>query len=167
MILAGNPHSVRHLGATEYFRPSVSNTFHGRDIFAPIAGHLAAGVDPSSFGPQISDPVLLPDIGPRQLSLKCWVGPILSVDHFGNIITSFDWDTFDWVSEQPFQAKIDDHIVDKYYPSYSWAAKYEVFVYRGSSNFLEISMNQGNAATHLALTSTTFIELKQILRPKS
>jgi S-adenosylmethionine hydrolase len=71
-----------------YFRvPAASATFHGRDIFAPVAAHLSRGVPPERFGPPISDPVLLPHTRPHEADrLVC--GEVIHIDHFGNVITN-------------------------------------------------------------------------------
>jgi S-adenosylmethionine hydrolase len=70
-----------------YHLTRVSATFHGRDIFAPVAGHLAAGVPLSELGPPVTDPLLLPlprlDVSPGRLE-----GVVVHVDRFGNLITS-------------------------------------------------------------------------------
>ncbi len=70
-----------------YRRETVSATFHGRDIFAPAAAHLAAGVSLEALGPKLSNPVRLP---PPHLALEeeGLRGEVLYIDHFGNVITS-------------------------------------------------------------------------------
>jgi S-adenosylmethionine hydrolase len=55
-----------HLTRKEFFRPHISRTFHGRDIFAPVAGHLSLGVEPSKMGEIMEDPMSLPDVAPIQ-----------------------------------------------------------------------------------------------------
>ena len=79
--------TIVELADTRYRLPWVSQTFHGRDIFAPAAAHLAAGVPIQELGPAVSDPVTLPiphlEIGPQGVS-----GEVLHTDHFGNVITS-------------------------------------------------------------------------------
>ena len=57
---AGGAAVVRRLADRRFWRPRVSDTFHGRDIFAPVAAHLSLGVDPSALGPELADPVELP-----------------------------------------------------------------------------------------------------------
>jgi S-adenosylmethionine hydrolase len=79
---------VRHLTAPAYWRHPVSASFHGRDIFAPVAGHLAAGVDPSRCGPEIDDPVCLETPRPKLVAPGTLQGTILWVDRFGNCITN-------------------------------------------------------------------------------
>src|SRR5207248_559798 len=58
-FLDGSDWAAFELVAAEYRLPAVSRTFHGRDVFAPAAAHVAAGVDPSRLGPRVSDPVRL------------------------------------------------------------------------------------------------------------
>ena len=89
MIYAREKHQVRAITAERFFRQPVSRTFHGRDVFAPVAAHLARGVPPPRFGKLISDyergdfAVPTPN-GPRR-----WTGRVLKVDRFGNLITNF------------------------------------------------------------------------------
>jgi S-adenosylmethionine hydrolase len=75
------------LSEPRYWRHPVSATFHGRDVFAPVAGHLSLGLDPAALGPPVTDWVRLPPpawrVGPGELA-----GEILFVDSFGNLITS-------------------------------------------------------------------------------
>jgi S-adenosylmethionine hydrolase len=64
-----------------------STTFHGRDIFAPVAAHLSLGVELQAFGPALTDLVLLPFVAPRQKG-RTVCGEIIHIDHYGNVITS-------------------------------------------------------------------------------
>ncbi len=79
---------VRHLVAQEYWRHPVSASFHGRDIFAPVAGHLAAGVEPARFGPVIDDPIARDIPRPRMDAGGGIRGVIMWADRFGNCITN-------------------------------------------------------------------------------
>jgi S-adenosylmethionine hydrolase len=80
------PHIV-HLTEPQYWLPQVSSVFHGRDIFAPVAGHLSLGLPIDDLGPPIDDPVTLPP--PRlQHSAGQVGGQIMHVDHFGNLLTN-------------------------------------------------------------------------------
>jgi S-adenosylmethionine hydrolase len=78
---------VVHLDRPEYWLPQVSHVFHGRDIFAPAAGHLAAGVPLRELGSPILDAVRLQLPQPRQAP-GGWYGEIIHVDHFGNLSTN-------------------------------------------------------------------------------
>ncbi len=77
------------LTAPEYRLPVVSRTFHGRDVFAPAAAHLALGVPPDRFGPAVGDPVCLPWPQPRPVAGGV-AGTVIHIDRFGNLVTSID-----------------------------------------------------------------------------
>ncbi len=81
------PIEIVHLDQPRYWRPEISNVFHGRDIFAPVAAHLARGVPLASLGSPLADPVLLPLALPERTpdGLR---GEIAHVDHFGNLATN-------------------------------------------------------------------------------
>jgi S-adenosylmethionine hydrolase len=87
-LASGTVQAVRVITAREYLLPQRSATFHGRDVFAPVAGHLARGVPPERFGPEITDPVRLPIPRPCRDSSDRLVGEIVWIDHFGNCITN-------------------------------------------------------------------------------
>jgi S-adenosyl-L-methionine hydrolase (adenosine-forming) len=78
---------LRHLTAPEFWRLPVSRSFHGRDIFAPVAGHLAAGVGADRFGPPLHDPVRLALPQVRRESDRVH-GQVIWIDHFGNCVTT-------------------------------------------------------------------------------
>lgn len=76
-----------HLDQPRYWLENISNVFHGRDIFAPIAGHLAAGVPLEELGSPIDNPVRLNFNQPKRM-VYGWRGEIIHLDHFGNIHTN-------------------------------------------------------------------------------
>jgi S-adenosyl-L-methionine hydrolase (adenosine-forming) len=84
----GTLRTVRAITAREYLLPDVSATFHGRDVFAPVAGHLACGVPPEQFGPEISDAVHLAIPRPRLDESGGLTGQVMWIDRFGNCITN-------------------------------------------------------------------------------
>ena len=127
-----------HITASEYFRHPVSTTFHGRDIFAPVAGALSNELDPSSFGPRISDPVRLSTSREPQ---------IIHIDHFGNLITSITRKDFIdgatlLVNGKPIR------VFRKYFGE---EESDEPFGIWGSAGFLEIAVNGGSAAEILGV----------------
>jgi S-adenosyl-L-methionine hydrolase (adenosine-forming) len=75
------------LSAPEFRLPVVSRTFHGRDLFAPAAAHLALGVPPDRFGAEVADPVRLPWPGAHRVAGGL-AGEVVHVDRFGNLVTS-------------------------------------------------------------------------------
>lgn len=86
-FIAGDGWEAFELSAPEYRRPSVSRTFHGRDIFAPAAAHVARGVALARFGPPVKDPVRLAWPEVREVA-GAVAGAVVHVDRFGNLVTS-------------------------------------------------------------------------------
>src|SRR5262245_18513846 len=80
---------ARHITAEHYFLQPVSNSFHGRDLFAAVAGYLSKGVEPHKFGDEVSDFVRFAAPKPKPASDKLIKGVVLKVDKFGNLITNF------------------------------------------------------------------------------
>jgi S-adenosyl-L-methionine hydrolase (adenosine-forming) len=82
---------------TRYHLATPSATFHGRDIFAPVAAHLANGIPPEDLGTPAAPPLELPDLSPRDVGPGDTVGAVLAIDHFGNLVTNLrapqDWAT--------------------------------------------------------------------------
>ena len=83
------PTSFIHLDRREYWLPEVSNVFHGRDIFAPVAAYLATGVDMHLLGTAINDPIRLEIPQPEAVS-GGWRGQVIHIDHFGNLSTNLN-----------------------------------------------------------------------------
>ena len=79
---------VFHLTKEEYFRPRVSATFHGRDVFAPVAGALSTGVGPEQLGEEIADYVRLPHLKLKLLGGNIVEASIIHIDRFGNCVTN-------------------------------------------------------------------------------
>lgn len=89
---------VRDLRAVEFFLEKVSSTFHGRDVFSPVAGYLSAGENPEDFGPVIVNPVKLEIPRSHVRPGGNIEGEVVHVDHFGNLITNIDTGVF-WNGE--------------------------------------------------------------------
>jgi hypothetical protein len=142
MIFAREEHAVRLIQNREYFPEPVSHTFHGRDIFAPVAAHLAAGVGISLIGEILANYVRPSFEKPRQTGPGTWEGEILKVDHFGNVITNFHADEFPAFEELALGAARVCRLVR----SYAEANAGELVAIAGSSGYLEVSVKQESAA---------------------
>lgn len=159
MIYAGKP-KVRVISSDRYFRKPVSQTFHGRDIFAPVGAHLAKGVAPARMGPRISD-FLWPNFGAPECTGKhAWTGLILKIDHFGNVITNFRARDFPDLEQGTFELVAGPHVVTRMQRNYAEARPGELFAIVGSSGYLEISMHQAPAAKTLGCAVGAPIELR-------
>lgn len=85
---AGWPMTFYHLDQKQFWLPDVSHIFHGRDIFAPVAAHLAAGLaELKDMGTRIEDPILLP-LSPVERTESSLIGEVIHIDHFGNLATN-------------------------------------------------------------------------------
>ncbi len=82
------PFRVFHLTNESFFRTEVSATFHGRDVFAPVAGALSRGVRAEEMGPEVEDYVRLPSAAPARLEDGTLAGTVIHVDRFGNCVTN-------------------------------------------------------------------------------
>jgi S-adenosyl-L-methionine hydrolase (adenosine-forming) len=141
--------SVRHITAEHYFRQPVSNTFHGRDIFAVIAAYISKGVELAKFGDEITDYVRFAAPKPKPAGPGSWKGVVLKIDKFGNIITNVtpkDIPEMFQTPGRPFKIMVGKAEVTKIHSNYAEGAQSEVFAILGSAGFLEISMNRGAAA---------------------
>lgn len=140
---------VRHITSEHYFRQPVSHTFHGRDVFAPVAAYLSKGVDGLKFGEEITDYVRFAAPKPKVAGPNAWKAVVLKTDKFGNLITNITRkdipQVFDGLS-QPFRITVGKAEVTKLYSSYSAGNPGEIFAILGSTGFLEISANKGPAS---------------------
>lgn len=156
---------VRHVTADHYFLKPVSNTFHGRDIFAPIAGWLSRGIEVGKLGETITDYVRFVPPKPRRLEDGQVRGAVIKVDKFGNLITNIGAaDLPELFASTPpaFEINLNQHTVARMYPSYSMGKSSELFAIIGSSGFVEICQNRASAAKSLGATRGT--ELKASLK---
>ena len=146
---------VRHLTADHYWLNPVSKTFHGRDIFAPVAGWLSKGVAPENFGNLITDyvKIALPRPARRREADKLWIdGAVLRVDKFGNLITNITPEDVPELFAQNaprFRIIINQREVAGVRQSFAEGQPSEIFAIVGSSGFLEIDTNRGSAAEAL------------------
>jgi S-adenosylmethionine hydrolase len=140
------PWRAFELLANEFRGAHVSSTFHGRDIFAPAAAHLARGVDPARLGPPVTDPVRLVwsevRVGEGRVG-----GAVLHVDRFGNLVTSIRAEAI-----AALGSGLAVRVAGKSLPlvrTYGDLGRGDPGALVGSSNRLEIAVNSGNAAKTL------------------
>ncbi len=160
IIEAGHDIKTLHLTETRYFRPDISSTFHGRDVFAPVAGYLSKGVDPFDMGPVIHDPVRLRLPSPFRKGGSLY-GRIVRVDHFGNLITNIRRGDIEGFSGggRPV-VRVGDLRIEGISKAYAETAKGEALALFGSSGYLEIAVNSGRAVDRLGLEQADIIGSK-------
>lgn len=158
LILAREKHKVRAIAATRYFLNPLSKTFHGRDVFAPVAAHLAKGVAPAKFGKPVEDFLRPPDGNPVRTARRGWTGTVLKVDRFGNMITNFHFDDFARMANG-FEMLAGMTVIRTLASSYQECQPGEPFLIVGSSGYVEISVSQGSAARLLGCGAGAPLEL--------
>lgn len=138
--------TVREISNRSLWLESPSETFHGRDIFAPVAASLAAGVaKPEQVGPVLTKYEQMPDLEAQEAEPGIWHGSVLSIDRFGNVITNFPSNT----SSTTFALAVNGHHINAFHKTFGDAPVGELFAYHGSSGYIEIGMNLQSAARTL------------------
>jgi S-adenosylmethionine hydrolase len=151
---------VRFITQTRYFRETLSQTFHGRDIFAPVAAHVACGVAAARLGPRIDNYLRLTIERPNRTARRGWTGAILHIDHFGNVVTNFPVTEFPHIEDQPFEVTVGFRTVEKLARNYAEMPAGELFAIVGSSGYLEIAVNQASAAKMLGCETGAPVEIR-------
>ena len=148
----GKVTSLIRITNSKYFLTSVSRTFHGRDIIAPVGAHLSGGIGVSKLGPDIDlrDAVRLENLYARISENGELVGKIVVIDDFGNLITNIDFKKLSEVyqigQEKKIQFKIGSHVITGLSETYDSVQAKTPLVLIGSRGYLEIAVNKGNAA---------------------
>jgi S-adenosyl-L-methionine hydrolase (adenosine-forming) len=144
--------TVRHLTSEHYFNLPVSRTFHGRDIFAPVASWLSKNWQPASMGEVIEDFKRFAMPKPKEAN-GSWKGVVLKVDSFGNLITNFRAEDLlpESLEKGEIKLQVGNHNVARMVPMFAGGNPGEPVAYIGSSGYLEVAVNKGNAAKQLAI----------------
>ena len=151
---------VRNANAEHYYLQPVSKTFHGRDIFAPVAAWLTKGWQTSGMGDEIEDYKRFALPRPKEAD-GVVKGVILRTDAFGNLVTNFRQEDLPEGAVQDGAIKLQagTQAVSKFVETFAQGNGSEPFAYIGSSGFLEIGVNKGNAARTLGLNRGAAIVL--------
>ncbi len=137
---------VYEVSNRQYSLPEISDTFQGRDIMAPAAAHLACGTLPSALGPPIDQPLTIHVPQPEMKKGKL-VGQVIHIDRFGNLVTNITTEQFRDFA--PSTVQIKDRVIGSFVGTYADVAVGRPLAVIGSSNMLEISVNQGSARDEL------------------
>jgi S-adenosyl-L-methionine hydrolase (adenosine-forming) len=139
---------VRHITASHHFLQPVSNTFHGRDVFAPCAGWLSKGVAPEKFGDEITDYVRFTVPKPKASAERVLKGAVLKADKFGNLITNLSGENAPalFAADARVKITVGQVVVTAIRCTYAEGQPGETFALLNSMGLLEIACNRGSAA---------------------
>lgn len=142
---------VRHANVEHYYLQPLSKTFHGRDVFAPVAAWLTKGWQTASMGDEIQDykRLALPRPKPGDGGVK---GLVLKIDAFGNLITNFRAEDVPAAqNDGALKLQVGSQAVKRLVDTFAQGKANEPIAYFGSSGYLEIGINKGNAARTLSI----------------
>ncbi|MFB3885155.1 MAG: S-adenosyl-l-methionine hydroxide adenosyltransferase family protein [Thermodesulfobacteriota bacterium] len=143
----------------KYLLSDLSDTFHGRDVFAPVAAHLSLGVKPEAFGPVLNSWIEFDFEEPRMKEGRL-IGEIIHIDAFGNLMSGIDEKRlFDFVKDRSFEIKIGKRAIRGLKKGYWEGKRNELLALIGSGGFLEISLREGNAQKKLKVKRGDSIQI--------
>ena len=151
----------------KYFLHPVSSTFHGRDIFAPVAAHLSKGTPVDDFGPRLDTIVRIELPQPKQVGDKL-IGEIIHVDRFGNLISNISEDAFkSFIGNAGFELHVAGKVITQLSPSYGEAKDGEIIALFDAFHMLEVSVKNSSCADALGAGIGTPIVIIRITQPCS
>ncbi len=160
----GTIREIRTITAREYLLRPVSATFHGRDVFAPVAAHLARGVPPRRFGPEIVDAVRLPIPRPRLDAAGTLSGQVIRIDRFGNCITNIarqDLEALAAGTAGSVRVLLNGRPVGRLVQFFGEAGTGGRGAIIGSTGHLELFACQGNLARQWGIAPGTMVRLEK------
>jgi len=145
---------AHEITADHYLCKPVSSTFHGRDIFAPVAAYISKDIHLEKFGQALKKPMQLPIPMLRRLNDSLIQAAILAVDHFGNAITNLraeDLPVYETENARRCEVLVKHRKIDSFRKTFGEGQPGEIFIVPGSSGYLEIVMREGSASSELNL----------------
>lgn len=161
------PGFLVELAEAKFWHSSVSNTFHGRDVFAPVAGHLASGVLPDQLGPVTNQMVCLdwpePQFDPDEVQAE-----VLYVDSFGNAITNVSLDSLlQWLGNSRIMIEVQGREIAGLQATYGKREPGELIALGDSQARLELAVVQGSAAKSLGIQPGTPLRISRQFSPSA
>lgn len=161
-ILDGQPAMVRRLTQSQYWRLPVSATFHGRDIFAPVAGHLWRGVKPDELGEPIHNWKVLKLAKSKTCDGRI-VGEIVAVDHFGNLISNISSESLAAIGPGPYDAILGAVRIGPLRRTYGDQTPHTLVALISSNGYVELAEVNGSAANRLGIGVGEELEIASAL----
>src|SRR5262245_29935985 len=150
-----------HITNKKVFRKPVSNTFHGRDIFAPVAAALSCGHSPLEFGLPVADIVQLASLEPGTINENTVGGRIIHIDRFGNCVTNFSRETLESRGRaMSWRIVLNGREIDSFRSFFADSNLDELFAIVGSAGFIEVCVRNGSAAKLLNVERGERVELR-------
>lgn len=141
--------TARLIENATFFRHPVSQTFHGRDVFAPVAAHLSRGIEPAVLGPPL-DAIVDLALPSAQRTASAVRGQVVHVDRFGNLVTNLEADAIASFPAERVSVSIGGTRVVGPVAAYAAVAEGQPLAIVGSWGMLEIAVRNGNAAEMFA-----------------
>jgi len=139
---------------------NISQTFHGRDVFAPVAAHIAAGTPAARAGKLVKDATRLTAGEPVRTGRRFWQGEVAHIDRFGNAVTNLEASEFLPLAAKGFKLNIGFQTVTRLVRSYAEAPEGEPVAIVGSAGTLEVSIREAAAAKKLGVGVGAPVELE-------
>lgn len=155
-VLHEAAYTAHEISNRQYALPEVSSTFHGRDIFAPAAGHLANGVEMPDLGPQLREPPVRLHTRDPEVLQDTIIGQILYIDRFGNAITNI---TREHAPDQQPKSAVANGKQFPFARTYSDVTEGAALSYWGSTGAMELALNHANAREQLNLRVLHSVEI--------
>ncbi len=162
VIAAHSPHALYRVENENLFRQPVSRTFHGRDVFAPVAAHLSKGLPVKALGRPLDFSQLRPLAvqEPRKNISGELEGQVVGVDRFGNLITNISDKHLGAMGPGKLSIFIGDHAIERLTDSYAQGPPGVPLAIIGSRACLEIFVNGGHAAGFLNMGQGQVVHVK-------
>ncbi len=163
-VLRGREGKAWTIEQGDWMPPRVCPTFHGRDLFAHVAGRLARGEDPGAFG----SPVAVGDltgcpIGPPRVETNKIIGEVVWVDRFGNLITNLGRGAVEaWAAASSYRARVGGTTIDARVHTFLEAKPGSLVVLFGSWDTVEVAVAMGNASRRLGVANGEPVSLERI-----
>lgn len=156
------PIKIVEITNEKYFLKPTSNTFHGRDIFAPVAAYVSKGEHIHNFGKPIKSFQAL-ELPPLKLTDRELIGEIIYIDRFGNLVSNIDKDTLrNFIRNKKFKITVKGKIINKLSHHYAEGTHQRPIALIDSFNYLEVAINKASACDYLSVDKGAKIKIIKI-----
>ncbi len=157
-LAAAGPRRIFEIQNPSLMRPTLSDTFHGRDLFAPVGAHLACGTPIEQVGPELPTmlelPLPQPVFAPNHVDAE-----VIYADQYGNLMLNVHAHQLEGIDRDTVQTHIGGFAIDGLSTTYGDVAIGELVVYVGSSGFVEVARREGNARHYLGAPRGTRVRI--------